>query len=48
MVRSFVTAINFGVGNIPHSVAVGDFNSDTNLDLAVANAGSQSETFLYF
>ena len=32
----FGTATNFGVGISPFSVAVGDFNGDTVLDLAVA------------
>ena len=32
-----VPATNFAVGTNPCSVAVGDFNGDTILDLAVAN-----------
>ena len=36
MVR-LVQQLNFGAGNLPNSVAVGDFNSDTILDLAVVN-----------
>ena len=44
---TFVTpAVNFGVGIAPFSVAVGDFNNDTNLDLAVANAGSNTVSIL--
>ena len=35
---TFSPAINVGVGDLPESVAVGDFNNDTFLDLAVANA----------
>jgi hypothetical protein len=37
---SFEEARNFGAGSFPASVAVGDFNGDGLLDLAVANAGS--------
>ena len=37
---------NFGVGNSPFSVAVGDFNNDTILDLAIANAGSNNVSIL--
>ena len=33
----FNPAVNYGVGNTPRSVAVGDFDGDGNLDLAVAN-----------
>jgi hypothetical protein len=32
----------FTVGSHPHSVAVGDFNNDGNLDLAIANAGTNN------
>jgi hypothetical protein len=31
-----------GSGSVPSSVVVGDFNDDTNLDIAVANNGSKS------
>ena len=36
---SFAAATNFGAGDDPHSVAVGDFNGDGKQDLAVANYG---------
>ncbi len=36
---TFQTAINYGAGAGPQSVAVGDFNGDGKLDLAVANIG---------
>src|SRR5438128_11768488 len=35
-----VTPIPLPVGSFPESVAVGDFNGDGRLDLAVANGGS--------
>ena len=38
---TFGTATNFAVGNEPRSVAVGDFNGDDDLDLAVANLVSR-------
>ena len=41
-----VPATNFAVGTAPHSVAVGDFNADTFLDLAVANANSNNVSIL--
>src|SRR5262249_6999925 len=34
---SFLAAPTYAVGSYPDSVAVGDFNGDRNLDLAVAN-----------
>ena len=40
------TATNFTVGENPNSVAVGDFNGDTRLDLAVANFGSNNVSIL--
>ena len=43
---SFAAATNFGVGAIPFSVAVGDFNGDGKQDLAVANGDSQQRVDL--
>ena len=44
---TFVTpAVNFGAGDGPWSVAVGDFNNDTIQDLAVANALSDNVSIL--
>src|SRR5437879_12731165 len=39
---SFASAVTFGAGRNPVSIAVGDFDGDTRLDLAVANADSVS------
>ena len=36
---SFIGRLDFAAGVSPESVAVGDFNGDGQLDLAVANAG---------
>jgi hypothetical protein len=41
---SFAPHTDFGTGTAPSSVAVGDFNGDGNLDLAVANAVPGSAT----
>ena len=38
------TSATVGAGNIPQSVAVGDFNRDGKPDLAVANYGSNNVT----
>ena len=44
---TFVTpAVNFGAGNAPQSVAVGDFNNDTIQDLAVGNFQSDNVSIL--
>ena len=43
---AFGTATNFAVGISPRSVAVGDFNDDTVLDLAVANSVSDNVSIL--
>src|SRR5438874_9946074 len=38
----FAPAVNYPVGTNPYSVAVGDFNGDGRLDLAVANEGDNN------
>jgi hypothetical protein len=38
----FAPAVNYPVGNNPYSVAVGDFNQDGALDLAIANKNSNN------
>jgi hypothetical protein len=43
---SFQAMVNYPVGPSPSSVAVGDFNGDGILDLAVANAGSGNVSVL--
>ena len=43
---SFLAAPAFAVGTRPQSVAVGDFNGDGKLDLAVANSGSDTVSVL--
>src|SRR5437016_1311203 len=43
---SFSGPTNFGAGNTPFSVAVGDFNGDSKPDLAVANYGSNDVSIL--
>jgi hypothetical protein len=42
----FQIAHSFGVGLMPASLAVGDFNGDGTLDLAVTNAGSNTVSIL--
>ena len=42
----FGPATNFPVGSGPNSVAVGDFNGDMKLDLAVANVNSDNVSVL--
>ena len=43
---TFLAAVNYGAGLNPHSVTVGDFNSDGNFDLAVANETSANVSVL--
>src|SRR5215475_2899469 len=43
---SFGKATDFDVGTVPLSAAVGDFNADGTLDLAVANGSSNSVSIL--
>jgi hypothetical protein len=43
---SFGAKTDFGTGSLPFSVAVGDFNGDGKLDLAVANGGSNTVSIL--
>ena len=44
---SFAAAVNYAVGNVPTSVAVGDFNADGRPDLAVTNSnGDNVSVFL--
>ena len=47
MTVQFVTQeVNFEVGVAPFSIALGDFNNDTILDLATANLGSNNVSIL--
>src|SRR5262249_12426911 len=43
---SFWAKTDFATGDRPHSVALGDFNGDGTLDLAVANLGSGTVSIL--
>ena len=43
---SFIARRDFGAGNRPYSVAVGDFNGDGAQDLAVANYFSNNVSVL--
>jgi hypothetical protein len=43
---SFETNIDFATGNTPFSVSIGDLDGDGKLDLAVANAGSNTVSVL--
>src|SRR3989442_14689995 len=40
---SFIARSDFAAGTNPHFVAVGDFNGDGKLDLAVADAGAHAD-----
>jgi hypothetical protein len=44
---TFQSAVNYSAGFSPSAVAVGDFNSDGRSDLAVANAGIQTNYVYY-
>jgi len=41
---AFQTAVNYGAGSVPYSLAAGDFNGDGTRDLAVANVGTSNDT----
>src|SRR5262249_37400314 len=43
---TFQSSVNYSAGAGPDHIAVGDFNGDGRLDLAVANGGSNSVTVL--
>ena len=43
---TFAPAVNYGAGNSPVTVAVGDFNGDGKQDLAVANGGDNNVSIL--
>jgi FG-GAP-like repeat len=43
---SFAPAVNYAVGNNPHSVVAADFNGDHKLDMAVANGGDNTVSVL--
>jgi hypothetical protein len=43
---SFAAAVDYDAGPSPRSVAVGDFNGDSNQDLAVADSGSNNVSIL--
>jgi 6-phosphogluconolactonase (cycloisomerase 2 family) len=42
----FAPAVNYGAGDFPHSVFCADLDGDSDLDLAVANDGSDSVSIL--
>lgn len=43
---TFQAPVNYSVGSAPTSVALGDFNADGRVDLAVANSGSDNVSVL--
>jgi hypothetical protein len=43
---TFRAAVNYDVGSLPSSAAVGDFNGDGKLDVAVTNAGNNNVSVL--
>ena len=43
---TFAAATNFGVGDLPQSVSVSDFNGDGNQDLVTANTSSDDVSIL--
>ncbi|MBD3424634.1 MAG: T9SS type A sorting domain-containing protein [Candidatus Latescibacteria bacterium] len=43
---TFSSAVNYDAGDDPQSVTSGDFNEDNNIDLAVANMGSDNVSIL--
>ncbi len=43
---SFLPAVNYGAGSSPYFVAVGDFNGDGKLDVAVTNDSSNNVSVL--
>ena len=46
VVPGFLAPLSFDAGTVPESVAVGDFNGDGTLDLAVANYRSANVSVL--
>jgi hypothetical protein len=46
-VPSFAPAANFAAGDGPYKLAIGDFNGDKNLDLAVPNSSADKVSILF-
>src|SRR5581483_6324599 len=44
--QTFAPAVNYAAGNTPYAVAVGDFNRDGKVDLAVPNFGGNNLSIL--